>query len=298
MTIKCTGTLTTEDISLKGIKANSVIELLSGTYNIDTMDDCIHSNDTIVVKDGIYTLKSSDDAVHADSFLNITGGTIQITGCYEGLESGDITIAGGNIDITSSDDGINGAGGQDGNANNGFGNDIFQPGRPGGGQPGGTANSIYKLLISGGDINVNSAADGVDVNGDIYMTGGKLIIYGPTDNANASLDYDKTFVINGGILMALGSTGMAQAPSETSSQPFVQMSLSARQLANTAIRISEGSTELITVNAKKAFQSVIFSLPAMKIGNSYVCTIGSQNYELMLQSIKTTYGNANQNPWG
>ena len=46
------------------------------------------------------------------------------------------------------------------------------------------------------------------------MVGGTVLVNGPTNNGNGSLDYDETFDISGGTLVAAGSAGMAQMPSD------------------------------------------------------------------------------------
>lgn len=56
------------------------------------------------------------------------------------------------------------------------------------------------------------------MNGNVVMTGGSLLINGPTTSANGALDYDSSFKISGGFLVAAGSSGMAQAPGTASSQ--------------------------------------------------------------------------------
>jgi hypothetical protein len=78
------------------------------------LDDAIHSNEAIIINGGSFAILTGDDAFHADDSLEINGGTIDITTCFEGLESQVITINNGHIEINSSDDGINVAGGDDG----------------------------------------------------------------------------------------------------------------------------------------------------------------------------------------
>ena len=65
------------------------------------------------------------------------------------------------------------------------------------------------LTINGGKITIDARADGLDSNGAIEMNGGTAVVFGPTDNGNAALDYDETFTVNGGTLLAFGSNGMA-----------------------------------------------------------------------------------------
>lgn len=83
-----------------------------GTFTIDSTDDGLHSNAAIGIFGGTFTIASGDDAIHSDNSLTITEGTIDITSSYEGLESAEIYISGGDISIVASDDGINAAGGE------------------------------------------------------------------------------------------------------------------------------------------------------------------------------------------
>lgn len=43
------------------------------------------------------------------------------------------------------------------------------------------------------------------------MTGGTVLVDGPTSNGDGALDYDHTATITGGTLVAAGSSGMVQA---------------------------------------------------------------------------------------
>ena len=133
---------------------------------------------------------SDDDGVHADDTLTIHNGTIQVKQSYEGMEANTIQIKGGALQIKASDDGINAAG------------DLGNP----------------LLTIDGGTIYVDADGDGVDSNQDIVMNDGTLIVMGPESGGNGALDYDGSFAMNGGTLVAVGSSDMAMAPS-TSSTP-------------------------------------------------------------------------------
>lgn len=189
------------DSSSKGIKAVQNITIEKGTFNINSIDDGIHSNNIIAIKDGDFTISTGDDGIHSDSKLTIDGGNINITKSYEGIESADITINGGIIKIVASDDGINAAGGVDSSgssSNNGFGmggpgQDMF-------------SSSTGYLTITGGDIYINASGDGLDANGNITQTGGTVYVEGPTNGGNGALDYDGTFNIIGGDLIAVGAS--------------------------------------------------------------------------------------------
>ena len=59
--------------------------------------------------------------------------------------------------------------------------------------------------------------------GSIELNDGTVIVNGPQDNGNGALDYDSTFNINGGLLIAAGSSGMAQNPSTSSTQNSINV---------------------------------------------------------------------------
>lgn len=64
-------------------------------------------------------ISAADDGVHSDAALSVSGGSITISLCYDGLEGVTVDISGGMIDITSSDDGINAANGSSDSAHDG-----------------------------------------------------------------------------------------------------------------------------------------------------------------------------------
>ena len=252
-----------DDYSAKGIKGLVSIVIDGGVFTVNTADDSFHSNDTITINDGSFRIASGDDGVHADSSLEINGGTMTIFRSYEGLEAAVITINDGTFDITTSDDGINVAGGNDGSG------DPWTPPHMGGDPS--TSTGDYFLYINGGYIAVNAAGDGLDANGSIVMTGGTVIVNGPTESMNGPLDYDGTFNISGGTLVAVGSSQMAQAPSTTSTQRSVKITYSQWQTAGNLVHIENSSTgaNLLTFASAKNYQSCVFSSPDLTSGTSY-----------------------------
>ena len=252
-----------ESTSAKGIKAviNTIID--DGIIKINSADDAVHSNGSLVINGGSFDISTGDDGIHADSTLGVNGGDIRISNSYEGLESANIQIDNGNIHITSSDDGLNGAGGHDGSGMDGG------PGRPG--PPGGFAPSgNYNLYINGGYIAINAAGDGIDINGSIVMTGGVVLVDGPVQNMNSALDYDASFKITGGFLLAVGSAGMAQAPGTSSSQYSVLVNFTSSRTPGTIVHLqTSAKKELFTFVPTKTYQSIAFSSPELAKGTSY-----------------------------
>ncbi|MBN1357438.1 carbohydrate-binding domain-containing protein [Candidatus Bathyarchaeota archaeon] len=244
-----TGTVS-EGTSAKGVKGLVSVIIDGGTITANCADDAIHSNSNITVNGGSFDISTGDDGFHADTYLIINGGNINITQCFEGLESSVITINSGIIRIESSDDGINVAGGNDDGPA-----DPFAP--PDEGQ---------WLHINGGYIVVSSDADGIDTNGFMDMSGGIVIVNGPTSNMEAAIDYGfGTFKITGGTLVALGSSGMAQAPSGISTQYSVHIKLNFPRLP-TLIHLNTTSGEVFTFMPTKNFQSIVYSSPQLAPG--------------------------------
>ncbi len=246
----------------KGLKAGVDIKITDGNINIDSSDDSIHSEDSITIINGNLILASRDDAIHSNSTLEINGGDIRITKCYEGIESSTITINGGTIHLVASDDGINAVSSNNGGAINGW------PGRLG--QANFNSASDNYLYINGGYIAIDATGDGLDINGPISMTRGVIIINGPTRNDNGALDYSGAFEISGGFLVAVGSSGMAQAPSMSSTQHSVKLTFSSALSANTIIHIeTEDGEEILTFVPTKAYQSVVLCSPKLENGKNY-----------------------------
>jgi hypothetical protein len=247
-------------VSSKGLSGSVTVVINGGTAAISSADDAVHSNYSIEINGGELNISSGDDGIHADAVITINNGTINITKSYEGIESAAVIINDGEIHVTSSDDGINGAGGVDGS-----GGRFTQTGN-------------YYLNINGGCIAVVATGDGLDINGSITMTGGTVLVHGPTNSANGALDYDTSFKITGGILVAAGSSGMAQAPGSGSEQYSVMVTFSKLKTANSIFHIQKSDgTDVITFAPSKTYQSIVISTPALINGAAYDVYLGGSS---------------------
>jgi hypothetical protein len=256
------------DESAKGLKAGVDLTIAGGDIQISSLDDALHSNVRITINGGDMLLASGDDGIHSDSTLAINGGNISITESYEGIESAVITINDGNIHIVASDDGINAVSGNGGAAAGGM------PWRG----PGGFESGDNYLYINGGYIAMDAMGDGLDINGPIDMTGGVVIVNGPTSNNNGALDYAGAFNLTGGFIVAVGSAGMAQAPSTSSTQYSVMYTFESPQAAGTMIHIeTEDGEEILTFVPTKAYQSVVLSSPGLENGATYLVYFGGSS---------------------
>lgn len=251
--------------SAKALKAGTALTVDGGNITIDSADDSIHTNDTVTINGGKFQIKAGDDGIHADSALVINGGDINIIESYEGLEAADITINDGNINLVASDDGLNAAGGNDTSQSAGvFGGDKFSA-------------SNGTITINGGYIVIDVAGDGVDSNGSITMTNGTVIVNGPENSGNGALDYDTTFDISGGVFVAAGNNGMVQAPSTSSSQASINVSLPSSS-SNSMVSILDASgNTILSFTPSKTYQSVVISTPELVIGSNYSVYYGGSN---------------------
>ena len=251
--------------SAKAIKGTVSVVIDGGTFSLNAADDAVHSNGSIVINGGTFSIVSGDDGLHADATLEINGGVIDVTQAYEGLESAVITLNAGVVHVNTSDDGVNTSGGQDGSGMGG----------PGGQTDAFSASNGQYLYINGGTLVVTANGDGVDVNGAVVMTGGLVIVNGPTANNNGALDYDAGFTISGGTVIATGSAGMAQTPDAPSSQASSMVNLTSTQAAGTLVALVDSAgNAVLTFAPSKPFQSIAFSSAALKAGETYTLYLG------------------------
>lgn len=267
--------------SAKGLKSGDNLVIENGTFTFDTSDDAIHCNSYIGVKNGNINITSGDDGIHADAEIIIDNGTINITKSYEGIEAARITFNDGNINIVSKDDGINVAGGNDSSSSNRKGANEF------------SSNINNLLTINGGTIYVNATGDGIDVNGSAYINGGNIKVDGPTNSGNGALDYDKTFEITGGTLLAGGASGMLLGCSSSSTIYNITIVFTTSYNSGDKISIvDENNLEIINYESDKSYNSLVVASPKLKKGNTYTIKVNNTTFKtFIISSIITSIGN-------
>lgn len=240
------------DHSTKGVKADNEVIISGGVITVKSYDDAIHANSdatlengetatgNVTISDGTLTLYSKDDGIHADGTLNVSGGDIDITGCYEGLEGMFVNVKGGDISIVSSDDGINA-----------------------------TTVSGTGITFESGKVYIYAGGDGVDSNSrtsyqGIVFSGGDIVIVS-TSGGDSSIDTEQGYTYNGGNVLAIcPANGMGNE--STNCRNFSSVA------TKTTMNLTKGQTLAVSVNGE------VVSSVAMPSGlSALVIYLGSAN---------------------
>ena len=200
LTINGSGTLNVDGKKSNAIKANDTLHITGVTFNITSVGDAFNVNDELNVtgatmtidakEDGVkvdndddmtvgnmylanntITVTAGDDGIHASGNLVIDSGTYTVKNATEGIEGKSITINGGDINVYSTDDGVNAAN------KNAQQSDIY-------------------FTMTGGNLTVEVGqgdTDPIDSNGNITVTGGTIKLIG-----QSGFDFDGTATYTGG----------------------------------------------------------------------------------------------------
>ena len=254
-----------------GLNAKKLLTVQDGSFDITTVEDALHSKGDVTVEKGTIDINAGDDALHADNTLTVKDGTINIKNSNEGLEGITVNVEGGDIAISSTDDGINAAG---------------EP------EDGSTVN--YAINISGGKIKIVPGGDGIDSNGDLNVSGGTIIVDGPSDGGNAPIDYDGTATVTGGTILASGNSGMFQSfNGQNSTQSSIVYYLSGNGNAGDSIKITDDSGKEIfsSSDLTQSYNAVLYSSPELENGKTYKVSAGSNEESVTINDTTNTIGN-------
>ena len=138
----------------------------------------------------------------------------------------------------------------------------------------GQADSDCPIQINGGYLVVDSVGDSIDSNGNVEVTGGVLLVSGPTSDGNGAFDYDGSATVSGGIVLMVGSTGMAQ--SFTSGTQAFAMASASGEAGQSVCVVGGGGNVVASFTAAKRFGMVLASSPAFAEGGEYTLVIGGE----------------------
>ena len=209
----------------------------------------IATKDNLTINGGIIIVSAVKDGLHAGDELTVNAGTITVKESNEGIEAELITINGGTVSVTAKDDGINA-----------------------------TSDEITPVItFNGGTVTVNSSGDGIDSNGNIELNGGLVYVSGATDNGNASVDYDGTFIANGGTLISSGMSGMYQSISKDSKNYVIDYISDSTISAGTKVSLSDGKTVICEFEVLKDANAILITSDALESGKEYTLKFGSDS---------------------
>ena len=109
------------------------------------------------------------------------------------------------------------------------------------------------------------------------MTGGTLVVSGTDDVRNGALDVDDAFTVTGGTIAANGTSTMAVAPGEDSTQATLALTFSGTIPAGTVITITDGDdAQVSSFTTLKASDSYVYSSADLEADADYTISVGGE----------------------
>ena len=145
-----------------------------------------------------------------------------------------------------------------------------QGGMPGGG--GGTFEVIDAAInVSGGHVTVNAEGDGIDSNGVTTLSGGTLIVNGPSQGGNAALDTNGDLLLNGATVLSGSTADMFEAPSTNSTSGYLKLTNSSGFEQGSTVQVADSSGKVVANYkvTKSNVQLVLVSSSSIVKGQSY-----------------------------
>lgn len=202
-----------------------------------------------------------DGAFYSYMSMNISEetegtGVLTIESEFEGLDSElHLTVSGGNIRILADNDGIN----------------VNEDG-------------VSVLTVTGGNLSIlgglGDEGDGIDSNGFVLVTGG-TVITSANPAADSGLDSDCGSYVQGGTVVALGSTmDWAEAEKKDESQPVMNLRFGQSHGAEETVEVTDLEGNILFSCtpgfAGRTYTGMVLSTPELKAGESCLLNIGGE----------------------
>jgi len=203
LTLNGNGSLTVTSPAGHGIVSKDDLVITGGTYTVNSASHGLDANDSVRVVNATLNIDAGKDAVRAENnddaskgFVYVSGGTIKGEAEGDGIAaSAYMQIAGGTIDL------LVGGGSENSTKehSDSFGG-FMGGGRPGGGKRSGTSTTsssndsgtsmkglkaANSLLISGGNITLDSADDTIHSDVSVIINGGTFTLTSGDDGIHA-----------------------------------------------------------------------------------------------------------------
>ena len=293
LTINGSGKLIVNGKYEHGVKSSDDLKMLGGSFVITAANDGLNANDALNIKDSVIEISAKGDGIHSDKNVYIDGKSLNIKESEEGIEGKVVDIVSGDIDIKSSDDGINAT--DSSLKTDNLPADVQEkiknrPERPEGeavpegemqrpeGMPrgGGFENQEgTEIIIRGGDLYIDASGDGIDSNGNLTVSGGKVVIEGSGGRGDGAIDYNGTGLVTGGEVLALGGNDMIQSFSSESAQSHIVVTAKESIAVGAKITIKDEAGKVLYEHInKKAFSALVYSSKDLVKAKNYTVQIG------------------------
>lgn len=313
-----------------GIHVNNTFKMIGGTLNITAVSDGIQAEEDVIIDGGTINILQSEEGIESGTTLTVNGGELDITSTDDGFNSGgglgtgETSVPGGKgggrpkgMEMT---EGMEPPEGMERPEGMEIPEGMERPEgmeppegmeRPEGMQPpeqpsaapsdngngSGAADGEIPVVIdcstyiNGGTIRIDAEGDGIDSNASIYITGGDIYVDGSQSGGDGAIDGNK-LVISGGMLWATGSSGMAMGASEESSQCAFLVNLTDNITQGETVTIKDSSGNVLTeYAANKQFNSIVYSDPALKEGETYTIYVNGEEVQTVeMTSKQVSYG--------
>lgn len=244
------------DVDISSAGANIRIEdetknKVYGSYVARIYESCELNEEGTEVVDS-KKLHKYDGAVYSKMSMNVYGdtGSLSITAENEGLDTEmHLTIHGGNIDITSGNDGINT-----------------------------NEDNVSVFTMNGGTLNITvtgetGEGDGIDSNGWLVINGGTVNTYSCAASGDSGLDSDKGIYINGGTITASGNMLDEISGGEQAYAVFMSHE---KQTGGEVYKIKDADENVILeVTPANDFTVLVVSAEEMTEDGSYTLWLGN-----------------------
>jgi len=272
-----------------GFKASRVVEISGGSLTVEQSDEGIEAQ-YINVSGGDVNVTSADDGMNAslktsDSESTDSSANTSDTANQQQNNQQQGSIPGGQQSGTSNQQqqgmgqppAMPGGNAQDGKSQNGTTGTgqqgMGQP--PQGGMPGGGGGTFEvvdaAINVSGGNITVNAEGDGIDSNGVTTLSGGTLIVNGPSQGGNAALDTNGDLLLNGATVLSGSTADMFEAPSTNSTSGYLKLTNSSGFEQGSTVQVADSSGKVVANYkvTKSNVQLVLVSSSSIVKGQSY-----------------------------
>lgn len=276
-----------------GFKASRVVEISGGSLTVEQSDEGIEAQ-YINISGGDVNVTSADDGMNAslktsDSESTDSSANTSDTADQQQNNQQQGSLPGGQQNGTSNQQ-QQGTGqppqgqppamsgtSQDGTSQNGT-TGTGQQGTgqpPQGGMPGGGGGTFEvidaAINVSGGNITVNAEGDGIDSNGVTTLSGGTLIVNGPSQGGNAALDTNGDLLLNGATVLSGSTADMFEAPSTNSTSGYLKLTNSSGFEQGSTVQVADSSGKVVANYkvTKSNVQLVLVSSSSIVKGQSY-----------------------------